>query len=240
MALEWIVKIGGTGTPFSDEEKDNNIRCFYGAMANYGWHLKAICGALGCIHEESGYNPGIYETSHGGDLNNLPYFPGGMGLAQWTDYPAYQSTYPNPLPWSAEKEGENWWNGNFQCWLLTKANDQSYTSMEYGEGARWGWQMSSSYPSKLWNDYLVDDDMSVADAVRYWFYCLEWHYHTAPERYLERRIQWGEYCYNYLLGKDPEKPGGGGEPTEPTDPELSPWYWYAVIRRHNQNRKRKR
>ena len=85
----WIYRIGGTGTTLSQDEQDNNILCIYDALNRYGWSKVAIAGACGCFQQESSYNPGIYETSHGGTLNNLPYFPGGMGLAQWTDYPAY-------------------------------------------------------------------------------------------------------------------------------------------------------
>ena len=71
---EWVVKIGGTNTPMTQDEQNNNAECFMGLMSKtYGWSLEAICGALGCFHEESMMNPGVYETSHGGNLNTLPF-----------------------------------------------------------------------------------------------------------------------------------------------------------------------
>ena len=234
---EWVIKIGGTGTGLTQEEKDNNILCIYGALSKYGWTKEAIAGACGCFHEESGFNPGIYETSHGGNLNNLPYFPGGMGLAQWTDYPAYTARYPNPLPWSAQREGENWYNGNFQCWLLTKCDDSSYTSMGYGQGPRWGWQKSSSYPSIDFNTYIHANNISVDMMTEYWFYDMEWHYWDVPAGYLEARKEWANYAYDLMQGKDPVEPGGGGEPTDPSDPTASPYYIIGVV---SAKRKRRR
>lgn len=236
---EWVTRIGGTGTGLTQAEQDNNILCIYGALSQYGWTREAIAGACGCFHEESGFNPGIYETSHGGNLNNLPYFPGGMGLAQWTDYPAYQAAYPNPLPWSAQRESEKWYNGNFQCWLLTKCNDSAYTSMGYGQGPRWGWQRSFSYPSIDFNTYIHSSDISVDMMTEYWFYDMEWHYSVVPDGYLEARKEWANYAYQIMEGKDPEVPGGGGEPTDPSDPSSSDWYIVGVIKQANERRRKR-
>lgn len=199
----WINRIGGTGTSLTQDEQDNNILCIYEALNSYGWTKEAIAGACGCFQQESSYNPGIYETSHGGTLNNLPYFPGGMGLAQWTDYPAYTSQYPNPLPWSADRENKKWYDGDFQCWLLTKADDASYTSMGYGQGTRWGWQTSSSYPSISFTDYQQFTG-SVEDAVKYWFYCMEWHSSNIPSWVnYEERVRQGKHALEVMGGYIP-------------------------------------
>lgn len=209
MPLNWVYRIGGSGTLLTPSEVDNNIRCIYGALSSYGWSLKAICGAIGCFYEESGMNPGIYETSHGGNLNYLPYFPGGMGLAQWTDYPAYEAQYPNPLPWSADREGQNWYDGNFQCWLLTQAANNAYTSMGYGEGPRWGWQTSNKYPSIAFNTYIRATQFSIREMVEFWFFDLEWHSSGIPDWVnFNARVRWGEYAYQLLSGETPEQPGG--------------------------------
>lgn len=197
---DFIYKIGGTGTTLNKDEQDNNIRCIYNELSAHGWTKEAIAGACGCFSEESSYNPGIYETSHGGNLNNLPYFPGGMGLAQWTDYPAYTATYPNPLPWSAEKENKNWYDGAFQCWLLTKADDSNYTSMGYGQGSRWGWQTSSAYPSISFSEYQKITG-SVRQAVTYWFFDFEWHSSKIPDWVnFEARVEAGIYAYELISG----------------------------------------
>lgn len=200
---DFIVKIGGTGTSLSQAESDNNAIAVAERMRTYGFSDVAIAGMLGCFQEESTINPGIYETSHGGNLNNLPYFPGGMGIAQWTDYPAYTSQYPNPLPWSADRENKEWYNGDFQCWLCTKADDTSYTSMGYGQGPRWGWQTSATYPSISFDEYKKYNG-EVRQACIYWFYCFEWHYSEIPDWVdLDARIRYAEYYYNIIGGKKP-------------------------------------
>lgn len=210
-------KIGGTGTILTDDQVKQNVSAIQAILTGYGWTLTAIAGALGCFQEEASMNPGIYETSHSSDISNLPYFAGGMGLAQWTDYPAYQAQYPNPLPWSAEKEGKDWWDGNFQCWLLTKAADDNYTSMGYGEGARWGWQTSSRYPSISFADFQKYDG-SVDMATEYWFYCFEWHYWEVPSGYLEARKTAARKWYEYMSGQP--------VPPTPTENRKMPLWFY--------------
>lgn len=214
MPRTFVYKIGGSGTALSQTDQDNNILCIYDELkGNYGWSDEAIAGACGCFHEESGFNPGIYETSHGGTLNNLPYFPGGMGLAQWTDYPAYTAQYPNPLPWASMRDGYDWYDGRYQCFLMTKATDTTYTDMGIGQGARWGWQTSSRYPSTPFDTYIHNSSMSIRDAVTYWFYDFEWHYWEIPEWVdFEARVRWGQYAYDLFHGLSPDPPGPGPGP----------------------------
>lgn len=221
MPRSFIYRIGGSGTGLTQSEVDNNILCIYDELSGrYGWSKKAVAGACGCFYEESNMNPGIYETSHGGNLANLPYFPGGMGLAQWTDYPAYTASYPNPLPWAAMRDGYDWYDGQFQCYLLTKCTDPVYTDMGIGQGSRWGWQTSSAYPSIPFNQYVHNESMSVLDAVTYWFYDLEWHYWEIPGWVdFNARASWAQYAYDLISGETPQPPGGGPEP----GPNPEPW-----------------
>ena len=228
MPRSFVYQIGGSGTTLSQADQDNNILCIMDELeGRYGWTKEAIAGACGCFHEESGFNPGIYETSHGGTLSNLPYFPGGMGLAQWTDYPAYTASYPNPLPWAAMRDGYDWYDGQYQCYLLTKATDPTYTDMGYGQGARWGWQTSSSYPSISFANYTANSSMSIRDAVTYWFYDLEWHSsQLAPWVDFEARVSWGEYAYQLMQGQTPDPPGPGPGPgpgPTPTRTKMPLW-----------------
>lgn len=209
----FVYRIGGTGTSLTQAERENNILAIWDVLGGkYGWTAQAVAGACGCFLYESGYNPGIYETSHGGTLNNLPYFPGGMGLAQWTDYPAYAGTYPNPLPWCADYDNRNWYDGEYQCELMTKCTDPTYTGMGYGQGPRWGWLTSSAYPSISFSNYTTFAG-SAADACRYWFYDFEWHSATiAPWVDLPGRIAEAERVYAIISGVTPVPPGPGPGP----------------------------
>lgn len=231
MARQWWYEKGGTGTVPDKEQYDNNIMCIYGELSTYGWTPEAIAGAIGCFYAESNLNPAIFETSHQSSLDeNSVYFAGGVGLAQWTDYPAYTAQYPNPLLWSAKKENKNWWDGNFQCWLMNKCDDDDYTSMGYGEGPRWGWQQDSSYPSISFNNF--KSLRSVNDACTYWFYCFEWHYHSAPDGYVSYRKQWAEYAYQLIKGQKPEPPegGGGGGGGSPGEKKSKKKLWFYIRR----------
>lgn len=183
---DFIYKIGDTTSGYlTGLEQDNNILAIYERMSAYGWSRDAIIGMCGCFSAESNYNPGVYESRYAESISNLPYFKGGMGLAQWTDYPAYTGTYPNPLPWHAQQENKNWWDGEFQCYLFTRSNDRAYTSMGFGQGPRWGWQESPQptpqnpsvvpYPSIPFDEYIVFDQGHI-NAMIYWLFCFELHY----------------------------------------------------------------
>ena len=219
MAREWIYKIGGTGTGLTQDEIDNNMLCIYGSLSGlYGFTLKAACAVIGNFYRESNCNPGIYETSHGGTLDNLPYFPGGMGLMQWTDYPAYQSEYPNPLPWTAQKEGKNWYDGNFQCWLVNQCDNSELTDMGYGQGPRWGWQTSSTWPSMAFDAFKKSGNLSLDYLTEVFYYCGEWHY-SVEDGTLKYRKEWAAYAYELLKGTHPIPPGGSDTPN----------YVYAIM-----------
>ncbi len=224
MALTWYYKKGGTGTYLTQAQIDNNMKCAYGKLSSYGFSLEAVAGMIGCFMEESRMNPGIYETAHQSSLDDSSvYFAGGVGLAQWTDYPAYTASYPNPLLWSANKEGKNWWDGNFQCWLLNQANNSSYTAMGYGQGSRWGWQKVSGYYTWNW-DYFKSYTGSVTEACMAWFYEFEWHgansesYLNSIGVSLSNRRQWAQYAYDLLNGLSPEVPGGSTDPEGGDEP----------------------
>lgn len=195
--MNFITKIGGTGTLLNASEMEHNIKAIHTELKKYGWTDEAIAGACGCFYAESGFNPGIYETSHNGNLKHLPFFPGGMGIAQWTDYPAYTSKYPNPLAYHAYKENRDWYDGEFQCWLLNQCDNMSYTDMNYGQGPRWGWQTSNKYPSISFSKYKNSKEDPVT-LCKYFFFCFEWHYHIVPSGYLETRYKWAKKSYQII------------------------------------------
>ena len=59
MAYTFVYRIGGSGTGISQADQDNNMKAIYDRMSGYGFTLQAVCGMIGCFHEESGMNPGI-------------------------------------------------------------------------------------------------------------------------------------------------------------------------------------
>ena len=69
--------LGTKHNPLLTEQQIANAEYIYRYLRDRGWSLEAICGLLGNIHEESGYNPGVWEV-----MNDIGK---GYGLAQWTD-----------------------------------------------------------------------------------------------------------------------------------------------------------
>ena len=122
---------------------------------------------------------------------------------------------------------------------MTQAANSTYTAMGYGQGARWGWQQSSTYPSISFDKYKTFSG-TPEDACKYWFFCFEWHYYDVPADYLTLRYKWARYAYDLILGKEPVAPddsgGGGGSVTPPgttlTDAQIA-YILHARRRRKN-------
>lgn len=72
----WISKPTGGYGGLTQSEQDNNARIIWSILSSYGFTLNAVCGILGNMGQESGYNPQAWQK-----LNNVY---GGFGLVQWT------------------------------------------------------------------------------------------------------------------------------------------------------------
>jgi hypothetical protein len=165
------------------------------------------------METESTLNPGACEYGHGVPGTSLKY-PGGLGLIQWTDYPAYAGINVNPVLWYAAQVNKKWSNGTFQCQMLNKADDSSVTACGMGDGPRWGWQTSSSYPSISFSSYKTYTG-SASTAAEYWYYCMEMHSTYAAS--LPQRKQQAQTWLSYIqqhrddFPTDPDA-GGGAAP----------------------------
>ena len=205
--MAWAVRVSDTasGVQLTDDQKENNATIFAQNMSGYGWLLEAICGALGNMETESSLNPGACEIDRGIPSGGILY-GGGLGVIQWTDYPAYTATKPHPLLWASQHEGKTWYDGDFQSWLLTQAENLEITSCGLSEGARWGWQESSSYPSISFNEY-QKLQVTPEECAEYFFFCMEWHSFpddgTLPLR-KERARKWYDFFGGVL---PPPTPG---------------------------------
>lgn len=210
---EWVTRVSDilSQSTLTDTEKQNNALC---AMAilnrELGWSLEAVAGALGNIQRESSLNAGACESGRGIPRSGSLYYGGGLGLIQWTDYPAYTKRYVHPLLWYADYVDGNWYDGSLQCRLLDKATDPVITDCGVGQGARWGWMQSSDYPSISFDAYRSFTG-SVDDAATYFYHCMEMH--SSYQDALDLRKSYANYWYSYLQGEDPDPP----EPT-PTPP----------------------
>lgn len=209
--MAWIVKVSDSASEnqLNQEEMENNALLFSQNMGGrYGWTIEAICGALGSIQTESTINPGACEIGRGVPSGGILY-GGGLGLIQWTDYPPYTATKPHPLLWAANEQGQNWHDGDFQCYLLTEATNEDITSCGLPEGPRWGWQTSSLYPSISFDEY-IKSEIAPETMAEYFFFDMEWHSFpdngTLPLR-KERARKWYDYFGGVIPPPAPEPPG---------------------------------
>jgi len=68
--------VGTFRTPLTQQQINANAEYIYAYLRNVGWSKEAICGLMGNISRESGFNPGTWE-----ELNNSLK---GYGLFQFT------------------------------------------------------------------------------------------------------------------------------------------------------------
>lgn len=213
-SVSWVTRVSDVASVanLNSMERANNALCVYSALHGLGWSDVAIAGALGNMETESTINPGACEYGHGVPSATTLRYPGGLGLIQWTDFPAYTGQNVNPVLWYASKQGKTWSNGTFQCQMLNKADDPSVTSCGMSEGARWGWQTSSSYPSIAFSAYKTINS-SAGTAAEYWYYDMEMHSTYAAS--LPQRKRQAEAWLNYIQQHRNDYPddttGGGGD-----------------------------
>lgn len=200
---EWVTRVSDiiSQSALTDAEMRNNANCARTILQNQlGWTAEAVAGALGNMQRESSLNAGACETGKGVPRSGSLYYGGGLGLIQLTDYPPYTKQYVHPLLWYANYVGGNWWDGTLQCNMLDYATDPTITDCGVGQGARWGWMQSSSYPSTDFNTYRYDI-LTVDQCTEYWYYCMEMH--STYTDNMDLRKAYANYWYQYLAGEDP-------------------------------------
>ena len=80
---DWYCKETGNYEKTSDEAL-NNCELIYGILDGYGWTLNAVCGVLGNIGAESGYNPWRWQSDNVQLSTGSPWVGKGYGLVQFT------------------------------------------------------------------------------------------------------------------------------------------------------------
>lgn len=218
---EWVIRISDklSVSDLSDSEMETNALNVAYNLTQMGWTQSAIAGALGNIDKESSINPGACESNRGIPAPYSIYYGGGLGLIQWTDYPAYQKQRVHPLLWYADHVSGNWWDGNLQCDLMDKADDSSITSCGGSEGALWGWMRPSSGAYITFSDYKSFTG-TPEQAAEYWLYDLE-----RPGDYsvLNERQVIARYWYDFLDGKMPERPDVPDKPIVASSKKMPVW-----------------
>lgn len=81
--MTWHAKTIGAYARNSDEAKEN-ASLIYGVLSERGWTLNAVCGVLGNMGAESGYNPWRWQSDKVPSVNDSPWTNKGYGFTQFT------------------------------------------------------------------------------------------------------------------------------------------------------------
>ena len=81
--MAWHCKVSGAYARESTEAIEN-AKMIYGILSAQGWTLNAVCGVLGNMGAESGYNPWRWQSDKIGSSGGSPWTNKGYGLVQFT------------------------------------------------------------------------------------------------------------------------------------------------------------
>lgn len=205
--MPWHVKEIGAYANDSAEAIDN-ATMIWGILKNKGWTLNAVCGVLGNIGYESGYNPWRWQGDLVPSITQSPWTNKGYGFTQFTPGGKYinddnAKAIPGYGPNFADSVG-NVNDGYAQIVFLDTWADYYPTSrfpISYAD-----YKVSATNPGEL--------------AV-VWLYNYERPGDMPSEE--PKRRQEGDYWFKTLSGVDPPGP----------DPEKkeSKWIYYYLKRR---------
>lgn len=176
--MPWHVK---TIDGYSGSEAEDNARMIYGILSSRGWTLNAVCGMLGNIGAESGYNPWRWQdddilSSTSELLNSRKH---GYGLVQFTPANKYvknATSFSGYGPNFSDKTG-NTLDGQAQVYYIDEHADyypSSYSSMTYANYKKS--TLNAGTLAKIWlHNYERPGDASTsvenarASTAEYWF-----------------------------------------------------------------------
>ena len=137
---EWIADTGFTVYAKESAEAYNNALLIYSTLYSYGWTLNAVCGLLGSIDIESGYNPWLWENGialASTDPAIQTSRVNGYGLVQWTPPGKYIGNSvamqsPFYAPYMADVQG-NKNDGYAQLYAIQNQTGQYFSTTDYPE-----------------------------------------------------------------------------------------------------------
>lgn len=222
----WSAKNTGGYSRTSAEARNNAIKIYRILTEEYGWKLPAICGLLGNIDAECGYNFWLWENGILKRDSPLQYSTknNAYGFVQWTPASGYTKTsaYMNRAGF-----GVNYQDSPGK---LTDAEVQLYAIHTMSEGNQWLYDYA--YPrrhgvSMSYRDYKVTDN-SPEWCAECFMICYERPYtgpgndYSAAESsaHLSRRKEAARYWYDFFSGFSVYQPSEGFIPEEPEEENI--------------------
>lgn len=192
--MAWHAKSTG-GYHYTSSEAYDNCYQIYGILNSLGWTLEAICGVLGNMNSESGYNPWRWQYEEVLSVDDsVAWDPSASdtkhayGLCQWD----------GPGKYIVNGQGYQGYAPNFSDQAGSASDGRAQVYFLDGYSAQWQDHPSSAWP-ETFSEYKQLTD--VTHAVESFFHNYEigtWD----PDR-----ITIGQYWYNEFGGVTPPSPG---------------------------------
>lgn len=197
--MNWHAKkIGGYAR--TSVEAQENAQMIYGLLYSRGWTLNAVCGLLGNLSAESGYNPWRWQSDAVGVSTGSPWTNKGYGFVQFTPGGKYINSsaakaYPGYGPNFSDRAG-NINDGYAQMCFVDEHADYIPTG---------------TYPMTY--AQFKTSTLSAGHLARVWLYNYERPGDPAATE--EARASNGNWWYETLSGETPpdppDPPGPGGQ-----------------------------
>lgn len=177
--MTWHAKPSGAYSRTSQEAIDN-AQEIYAMLYELGWTLNAVCGLLGNMGAESGYNPWRWQSDKLGLSTGAPWKNKGYGLTQFTPASKYISdanakAAPGYGPNFSDKQG-NVYDGYAQMVFLNTFADYYPTNTYPLSYASYKVSVENpGYLAKVWlYNYERPKDPASTEAAReengnYWY-----------------------------------------------------------------------
>lgn len=204
--VDWNVKVRGAFSRTSDGAFSNCVM-IYSILSNFGWKLNPICGLLGNVERESGYNPWRWESDTvlaSTDTELIAHSRShGYGLFQFT--PAGKYIY-NSYAQSLAAYGPNF---SDRVGYDVDGTAQLAYLDDYGD-----YIPTRNFPIS-YADYKTDNSHTLDWLTECW--CRNYERPAHPEQSMNLRKQSARYWFGVLSQYDPDPPVPPG-PVPPSPP----------------------
>lgn len=191
--MSWHNKTYGAYGRNSTEAYDNAVM-IYGTLYSRGWTLEAVCGMLGNVEAESGYNPWRWEgdsvLTQGNPRINWST-TNGYGLCQWTPAGKYINNaggYSGYGPNYSDLRGSD--SDGYAQMLFLDENADYFKNPAHPEY----WIPYDQYKQATISDYSID------------FLAHAWFYNFERGTWNPVRVTAAQYWYTTLGGITPPTP----------------------------------
>lgn len=187
---QWRTSATG-GYSNTDQRAIDNAYMTWNILSNRGWTVNAVCGLLGNIGAESGYNPWRYEGDNVQSVSSAQTWGNGYGLVQFTPCRKYQL--------DSRAQGMTGYGPNYSD--RTGSNNDGTAQLLFLD------QYADYYPTQSFPETYAQYKASTASAdylAEVWLYNYERP--LDPSASIQQRMDNALYWYS-VLGGSPPGPG---------------------------------